>query len=92
MSDSYSLYEAKARFSEVIRKVREGRTVIVSYHGTPVAEIRPYSGEGEDLEARLDRMVADGTLLRSPSVEEALPRPVLDRPGALHRFLAERDG
>ena len=26
----YSVYEAKARFSEVIRQVREGRTVAVS--------------------------------------------------------------
>ena len=33
----YSIYEAKAKFSEIIRKVREGQTVTVSYHGEPVA-------------------------------------------------------
>ena len=40
MALSYSIYEAKARFSEVIRQVREGKTVPVSYRGEPVAEIR----------------------------------------------------
>ena len=38
---TYSTYEAKARFSEVIRHVRDGKTVTVSYRGEPVAEIRP---------------------------------------------------
>ena len=40
MGINYSTYEAKARFSEVLRHVREGRTVTVSYRGEPVAEIR----------------------------------------------------
>ena len=40
MSITYSTYEAKARFSEIIRHVREGRTVTVSYRGEPVAEVR----------------------------------------------------
>lgn len=42
----YSTYDAKARFSEVIRHVREGRTVIVTYQGDPVAEIRPLDRSG----------------------------------------------
>ncbi|MYA59219.1 MAG: type II toxin-antitoxin system prevent-host-death family antitoxin, partial [Chloroflexi bacterium] len=33
MATTYSTYEAKAKFSEVIRRVREGETVVVSYHG-----------------------------------------------------------
>ena len=37
MNLTFSTYEAKARFSEVIRLVREGRTVHISYHGKPVA-------------------------------------------------------
>ena len=40
MTLTYSIREAKTRFSEVIRHVREGRTVTVSYRGEPVAEIR----------------------------------------------------
>ena len=41
MTDLLSVYEAKTRFSEVIRQVREGRTITISYRGEPVAEIRP---------------------------------------------------
>ena len=41
MALEYSIYEAKARFSEVIRQVRDGKTVTVSHRGEPVAEIHP---------------------------------------------------
>ena len=39
MSTAYSIYEAKAKFSEVMRKGRGGQRVVVTYHGQPVAEI-----------------------------------------------------
>ena len=41
MRRTYSLYEAKARLSAIIRQVREGQRVVVTLHGEPVAEIRP---------------------------------------------------
>ena len=41
MATTYSTYEAKARFSEILRRVREGRSVNITYHGEVVAEIRP---------------------------------------------------
>ena len=37
VSAVYSTYEAKARFSEVLRLVRFGTPVIVTHHGKPVA-------------------------------------------------------
>lgn len=39
--DRYSTHDAKARFSELVRKVREGRSVTITYRGEPVAELRP---------------------------------------------------
>ena len=33
MAHVYSTYEAKARFSEVIRKVRAGQRVVIAYRG-----------------------------------------------------------
>jgi len=36
MAIVYSTYQAKARFSELLRLVREGHTVTVSYRGQPV--------------------------------------------------------
>ncbi len=85
----YSTYEAKARFSEVIRQVREGKTVTVSYRGEPVAEIRPIRGEPQTIEARLDALERQGIIVSSGPAKApftALGR----RPGALNRFLDER--
>ena len=62
----YSTYEAKARFSEVIRHVREGRTVTVSYRGEPMAEIRTIQRHRQQtIEERLDDLQRRGVLVRS---------------------------
>jgi prevent-host-death family protein len=90
MTDMYSIYEAKARFSEVIRKVREGRTVMVSYRGEPVAEIRPFKAAGNDLARRLNLLEGLGVLVGGDERRGEL-RAVARKPGALQRFLEERD-
>ena len=90
MALSYSIYEAKARFSEVIRQVREGNTVTVSYRGEPVAEIRSIpQRQKPTLDERLKDLERSGSLVRSAIPRRAF-RPVERRPGALSRFLAER--
>ena len=91
MRDTYSLYEAKAKLSAIIRQVREGRHVLVTVHGEPVAEIRPVARDAGDLAARLERLAERGVLVRGEPRERAL-RPVARKPGALARFLADRDG
>ena len=87
--ETYSIHEAKARFSEVIRQVREGKTVTVTYRGKPVAEIRPIERPPQNIEERLEEMERQGTLVRS-----ILPRRPFrvgaSKPGALERFLADR--
>ena len=88
MALEYSIYEAKARFSEVIRQVRAGRSVTVSYRGAPVAEIRPV-GRNSTLDERLEDLERSGVLVR-PAIPRQTFRPVARRPGALARFLAER--
>lgn len=91
MAKEYSLYEAKARLSEIVRRVREhGETVTISYHGEPVAEIRPVSVmRGDALARRLARLGANGCVIRA----SAKPRlePIARKKGALKRFLEERD-
>lgn len=87
---TYSIYEAKARFSEVIREVREGQTVTVTYRGEPVAEIRAIrQSKAPTLDERLDRLERRGALVR-PARARSNFRMVADRPGALARFLTER--
>lgn len=86
---TYSTYEAKARFSEVIRRVRAGQTVVVSYRGEPVAEVRPISARDESIEQRLDDLAARGVVVRQDG-PRAFLHPETRRTGALERFLAER--
>ncbi len=88
--ERYSTYETKARLSEILRKVRRGREVIISSRGVPVARIIPYEKEREDHEERLDRLAASGVLGPARGRLEAVP-PLGERTGALERFLDDRD-
>ncbi len=87
---TYSTYEAKAKFSEVIRRVRAGQRVVIAYRGQEVAEIRPIQAGGGGLEKSLARLEDEGVLsrLRNPS---GPLRPLAKRPGALARFLESRE-
>ena len=90
MALNYSIYEAKARFSEVIRQVRAGKTVTVSYRGEPVAEIRAIRQQRKwTLDERLKDLERSGSLVHS-ALSRRTFQPVERRPGALSRFLAER--
>ncbi len=89
MTTTYSTYEAKAKFSEIMRKVREGKRVYISYRGKEVAEIRPIEKE-EGLEERLRRLEEQGVLGPRPTRTGKL-EPIAHRPGALKRFLESRD-
>jgi prevent-host-death family protein len=87
-SDEYSAYEAKARFSELLRKVREGKRVTITYHGEPVAEIGPIHAEG--VESRVRALRSSGRISGDGDLRGKLV-PIAKRPGALERFLSERE-
>lgn len=55
MTKDLTVAEAKARFSYCVRSAEEGRPVIITRHGKPVAALVP----AEDLE-RLQRLRAAG--------------------------------
>ncbi len=86
--DSYSTYDAKARFSELLRKVRGGLSVTITYRGEPVAELRPIDPPGST-DARIERLAERGLVTPKPARREL--EPVTRRPGALERFLKERE-
>lgn len=90
MGITYSTYEAKARFAEVMRQVREGKTVTVSYRGEPVAEIRPLQPEPTTIEERLEDLERRGVLVRSSLARRPL-QVVTRRASAVERFLTERN-
>lgn len=91
MRDRYSLYEAKAKLSAIVRRVREGHTVTVTVHGEPAVEIRPIEPAARDIASRLDTLRNRGVLVDAEAPAAPL-RTVRRKPGALRRFLAERDG
>jgi prevent-host-death family protein len=91
MTETYSTYDAKARLSEILRKVESGRTIRISRRGEPIAEIRPVRPEPTRLEDRIEELTDAGALTR-PADPTAALRPLAVRPGALDRFLADRDG
>lgn len=89
MRDTYSLYEAKARLSAIVRRVREGHSVTVTVHGEPVAEIRPVAAPTPGIEGRLAELTARGILVGDGA--KARIRTIARRPGALARLIRDRD-
>ncbi len=87
---TYSTYEAKAKFSEVIRKVRGGQRVLISYRGKEIAEIRPITGLDEGLARSIARLEDEG-VLSHPSNPVGRLEPIAKKPGALRRFLESRE-
>ena len=90
MTDTYSTYDAKAKLSEILRKVESGRTIYITRRGERIAEVRPVSPEPVGLEQRIIELTERGVLVPA-SEPTAVLRPIAYRPGALERFLADRN-
>ena len=90
MSETYSTYEAKAKFSEVLRKVRAGKRVRIAYRGREIAEIAPIAPEASSIEDTMRRLEEEGVLDSGRSVAGRFA-PLARRRGALKRFLESRE-
>jgi len=90
MDREYSAYDAKARFSEVLRAVMAGDRVVIRYRGKVVAQVVPHSEPPARLVDRLPDLVRRGVVDQATGRGAQL-RPVATRAGALGRFLDERD-
>lgn len=90
MKLTYSVYETKAKLSEILRIVRKGKRITITDRGREVARIIPIA-EDEGIEHRIADLRAAGIL--SPPATRKLPGPEsgVSRPGALARFLRERE-
>jgi prevent-host-death family protein len=90
MAHTYSTYEAKAKFSEVIRKVRAGQRIVIAYRGEKIAEIRPIENPEGRLETAIARLEDRGIISHRRRPTGAL-RSLAKKPGALARFLGSRE-
>ena len=89
MRKQYSTYEAKARLSELLDRVRNGDVVTITHRGQPVAEVRRLEASGGSLSDRLDDLERSG-ILTAPARKSAF-KPLARKPGALGRFLKSRE-
>jgi prevent-host-death family protein len=86
-----SVATAKAKLSELIRAAHDSHEVIITERGRPVARLVPYEPEEETLDDRFRSFRARGLLLPATgSTRDPWPEPT-PVPGALARFLVERD-
>lgn len=85
---SFSIYEAKAKLSELLRTIKRGGEVIITDRGKPVAKVVPYTEE-YDIEKILKRLKQSGHLVEAKTAVK-FPAGVKIR-GALNRFLEERE-
>jgi prevent-host-death family protein len=86
---TYTTYEAKARLSEILRRVRAGQHVTISYRGEVVAEVRPLY-ETRDPARALKELEEQG-VVAPPEAPSGDLAPLARRRGALRRFLAGRE-
>jgi len=73
--------ELKARLGTYLRRVRQGRTLVVTDRGQPVAELRPV-GRGTGRDAVLAKLKAEGAVTRTVEKPLAPFRQVESRGGS----------
>ena len=88
MAKQYSIYEAKAKFSELLRQVKQGTDIIVTERGVPIAKVMALQKE-ETLESRVQGLLRSG-LMSEPKTNGDLPKGIRKN-GALQRFLKARE-
>ena len=85
----YPVHEAKAKLSEILRRVKRGRSVSISERGREIAHVVPVS-PATDLATRLAELERDGLIWSGRGSIKAIS-PLARRRGALGRFLESRE-
>jgi prevent-host-death family protein len=80
--------ELKTRLGAYLQSVRQGRTLVITDRGQPVAELRPIATAGTE-DAVLDRLKAIGAVTRLEHRPLARFRPITSRGPSLSRAIIE---
>lgn len=88
MSQSYSVYETKAKLSELLRKVKSGESIVVTERGQPIATLIPFS-KPSSIKQLIAELETSGNIIsaKPSNGKKFLTYP---RPGGLKRFLQDR--
>ena len=84
-----TISDVKNSLSAYLRKVRAGETVIIMDRKTPIASLVPIA-ESAGHEARLERLIAAGTVERAATEKTPEVEPVAVDVDVLGAVLAER--
>ncbi len=89
MSRSYSIFEAKAKLSELLRQVKAGREITINERGKPIARLVPL-GKTESIADHIDKLAMAGLAKKRTHFDW---RSVYfeKRDGGLERFLKDRE-
>lgn len=88
-SNEYSTYDAKAKFSELLRKVKKNKKIVITSRGIPIAELVPFSNDNETTLERLSRLEQQGIVDGDTRIRDPF-EPLQKSAGALKRFLTSR--
>jgi prevent-host-death family protein len=91
MPKTYSTYEAKARLSELLNRVRKGDVVTITHRGEPIAEVSPITRAATSLDRRIDELRRKGILSVATGSMDGAFKKLAKKPGALRRFLDSRE-
>ncbi len=91
MPKTYSTYEAKARLSELLNRVRKGDVVTITHRGEPIAEVSPITSAAASLDRRIDELRRKGILSVATGPVKGSFKKLAKKPGALQRFLDSRE-
>lgn len=77
-TNSIGLRKAKANFSKLIKKVKQGSEIILTDRGKPVARLAPISNEHLTIEQRLTKLEEAGYLepIKNKNYKLSAPLPL----------------
>jgi len=89
MKTKYSVYEAKTHLSQILRQVKQNRSVVITDRGHEVARVVPVV-DSTNFEKRVAAMEKAGLITPATGRPSDI-KPIAYRPGALKRFLETRN-
>ncbi len=81
--------EAKARFSSLIKEVKEGKEITITERGIPVAKLMPLTNEEISLEQKIAGLEQSGLIGKKPAFAGKLPQPLPLKDNKAQQFLGE---
>ena len=81
--------EFKTRLGTYLRQVREGRTLTITDRGRPIATVTPVDMTGQSIEARLERLRAEGVVTGTGKPLSRAHNPVVLKGRPLSEIIIE---